>query len=175
MLNALDALIRLAPTPRVGPLCAMVLQDPMFQAGIGSSGHHPKSHQVPGGLVIHTLEVAKAAVQMAHPDKKLMELAYVAAVFHDYGKILEYEWTNAGVKKLQFARMTGHVVFGWQFFLTASAKHDVDPDDAADIAHAILAHMGRKLWGSPVEPQTPLAHIIHAADLLSAKGLVKCS
>jgi 3'-5' exoribonuclease len=43
------------------------------------------------------------------------------------------------------------------------------------IEHAILAHHGRQEWGSPVEPVTAEAYILHYADMLSVRfgpGLV---
>jgi 3'-5' exoribonuclease len=33
----------------------------------------------------------------------------------------------------------------------------------------MLAHHGRKEWGSPVEPATNEAWILHAADMMSSR------
>lgn len=38
-----------------------------------------------------------------------------------------------------------------------------------EVLHAILAHHGRKEWGSPVSPNTKLAWILHASDMISAR------
>jgi 3'-5' exoribonuclease len=37
------------------------------------------------------------------------------------------------------------------------------------VIHCILSHHGRKDWGSPVEPATLEALVLHQADMLSAK------
>jgi 3'-5' exoribonuclease len=37
------------------------------------------------------------------------------------------------------------------------------------LRHIVLAHHGRKEWGSPVEPMTPEALLVHHADDLDAK------
>ena len=54
-------------------------------------------------------------------------------------------------------------------FLFILGNHDwVNPDLMEEVSHVILAHHGRLEWGSPIEPQTPEALIVHQADMLSA-------
>ena len=158
---------------RLWRACRPVLWDGAFHEGIASASHHPASHQARGGLVLHTWEVAKTAVDMAGQDKELAARAYVAAVFHDYGKIWEYAVLDGRVTKLPFADLIGHVVYGWSFFLSAATQFGLAEDDTSEIAHALLAHHGRKEFGSPVIPQTRLAMILHTADGMSARGLVR--
>jgi 3'-5' exoribonuclease len=177
-MDSIDALRALGN--RVTPMhlwkaCRPVLWDGAFLEGIASASHHPKSHQVPGGLVLHTLEVAQASVEMAGTDKELAARAYVAAVFHDYGKIHEYAVLDGVTVKLPFAQMIGHIVYGWRFFLEAANMLALGEEETAEIAHALLAHHGRREFGSPVTPQTKLAMILHTADGMSARGLVQCS
>lgn len=38
------------------------------------------------------------------------------------------------------------------------------------VTHCILSHHGRFEWGSPVEPRTHEAWLLHAADMLSSRG-----
>jgi 3'-5' exoribonuclease len=115
------------------------------------------------------LEVAQAAIALARPNVTLANRALVAALFHDYGKIHEYAFTADGVDKLPFQRRTGHVVWSWAAFLEMAKN--LTPEETEDIGHALLAHHGRREWGSPVEPQTRLAYIIHTADMMSARGI----
>jgi 23S rRNA maturation-related 3'-5' exoribonuclease YhaM len=37
------------------------------------------------------------------------------------------------------------------------------------VIHCMLSHHGRREWGSPVEPVTPEAYILHVADMLSSR------
>ena len=152
--------------------CYVVLSDERFAEAPASAGHHPGPHQQRGGLALHTLEVAEHAIALAGADTQLAERALVAAVFHDYGKIHEYAFMNGTVVKLPFQRQIGHVVFGFATFLE-TAKGLLTDEDQAEIGHALLAHHGRREWGSPVEPQTRLAYIMHTADMLSSKGVTK--
>jgi 3'-5' exoribonuclease len=172
VLNELRSLGNRVTPMRLWRACRVVLEDGLFLNGIASHSHHPEPHQKPGGLVLHTLEVAREAVNMAGADKQLVARAYVAAVFHDYGKIHDYAVMGGKVVKLPFANRIGHIVYGWRVFLEFAEYFKLEPEETEEIAHAILAHHGRREWGSPVEPQTRLAHIIHTADMLSARGLV---
>ena len=152
------------------PFCRLVLDDERFRNGIASAAHHPSPHQEPGGLVLHTLEVAKAAVELSGENSLLASLAYVSSVFHDYGKIHEYEYKDGQAIKLPFSKKIGHVVWSWKFFLDA-AQADSRREDIEEIGHALLAHHGRREWGSPVEPNSWLAYILHTADMLSSRGI----
>lgn len=151
-------------------LCWTVLDDPRFLESPASAGHHPGPHQAEGGLVLHTLEVAQHAIALARPHVGLANRALLAAVFHDYGKIHEYALTPDGVTKLPFHARIGHVAWSWAAFYEA-AKGIISPEEIEDIGHAMLAHHGRREWGSPVEPQTRLAYILHTADMLSSRGI----
>jgi 3'-5' exoribonuclease len=156
-------------------MCIPVLNDPKFWDGLASASHHPDSHQQPGGLVIHTFEVAQLAVEMCGLDTHLAQLAYIAAVYHDYFKFLDYEWNPETNKAsyTEFTKRVGHVVAGWRFFMDVAENHQFDLTDTEEVGHALLAHHGRREWGSPVEPQSKLAYILHTADMLSSRGVVK--
>jgi 3'-5' exoribonuclease len=153
-------------------VCYVVLNDSHFAESPASAGHHPGPHRERGGLALHTLEVAQAAIGLAGTDTRLAERALVAAVFHDYGKVHEYAFRDGTTVKLPFYQRIGHVVFGFTTFLQA-AKGLLTEEEQEDIGHALLAHHGRREWGSPVEPQTRLAFILHTADMISTKGVTK--
>jgi 3'-5' exoribonuclease len=150
-------------------VCFTVLSDPEFERAPASAGHHPGPHQQPGGLSLHTLEVAEHAIALAGVDEVLQHRAIVAAVFHDYGKVYEYAVKSGAVAKTAFYSRVGHIVYSWHFFLNVADGLTIEERD--EIGHALLAHHGRKEWGSPVEPQTKLAFILHTADMLSARGI----
>jgi 3'-5' exoribonuclease len=171
LLNALEVSGISEPLYRV---CRGVLADARFADTPASAGHHPIPHQERGGLALHTLEVLTAAVSMCGEDRDMANLAIVAAICHDYGKIHEYAFLDGKATKLPFAKRIGHVAYSWTYFLESAQKFGVARDEMEEIAHAILAHHGRREWGSPVEPQTKLAYIIHAADMMSTNGLVSC-
>lgn len=150
-------------------LADIVLMDKRFATQAGGCKHH---HVYKGGLVVHTLEVAKHVLSMTKGDNSQQANGLMAAIWHDYGKIHEYvsveiddgstEWINT-----DFSKKIGHLVWSWSEFYNDSTALSVE--DRLDIGHAILAHHGRREWGSAKDPQTKLAFILHTADMLSMK------
>jgi 3'-5' exoribonuclease len=173
-MTPLEKLLKMVEvSPRVAyKECLKVLCDPSFAVAPASAGHHPGPHQEPGGLALHTLEVAEHAVALAGDDELLARRALIAAVFHDYGKIHEYEFVDGKAVKTEFHKRTGHVVWSWYIFMNLT-EGTMSEEWREEIGHALLAHHGRREWGSPVEPQTRLAYILHTADMLSSRGVTE--
>ena len=143
-----------------------VLYDPRFEEAPGGIARH---HAYPGGLAKHTLEVAelmeKFCIGLGY---EAMRLGFIASVMHDYGKVLEYEFNMDGsISRTPFAYLTRHLVWSWHFFLDKAKEVELSAYDIREVGHAMLAHHGLKEWGSPVEPHTTLAFLLHAADMLS--------
>jgi|SRR6185312_9549704 len=186
-MNSLDNLNALAATlPDDLPLlCRSVLDHPHFVLVPASIKHH---HYWIGGLVDHTFEVTELAREMCG-TRSAQLIVTVAAIFHDFAKIYEYETRfTAGVNSpifqddavaiaLPYHQTTGHIVGSYLHFWKAVdslPKRSMSLSEAnerfalfSEIGHCILAHHGRKEWGSPVEPQTLEAHILHSADMTS--------
>lgn len=157
-----------------GPLkvvCLRMLDDPRFEVGFGSSGHH---HAYEGGLVVHTAEVLRNALHIARHAEVNLDVLRAAAILHDYHKIHEYEWgeNEKGervIVKTWYRQHISHVhgSFGW--FMAEAEKMGVKRHLIEQIGHAILAHHGRPEWGSNIEPATREAFLLHTADMMSAR------
>lgn len=50
-----------------------------------------------------------------------------------------------------------------------SASERLQSCERDEVTHAILAHHGRREWGSPVIPQTRMAWLLHLCDGISAR------
>lgn len=156
-------------------LIGRVLADPRFRTWPASTKHH---HVYNGGLLVHTAEVTAIANGMfseLRPEGTKFEELILAAILHDYMKVHDYVKVGDTWEKTEHARRKYHIVAGALEFRTWAGNnrgglylnHD-------HIEHIMLAHHGLREWGSPVEPQTPEAYILHAADMLSLKaGRVK--
>lgn len=127
---------------------------------------HSHHHNYIGGLLQHTAEVMTFAYNIASVTDCFTDHIIVAALFHDIEKVKEY--TLEG-DYLPYASEIGHVVGSAMTFREFADKNDVSYKDVEAIVHCILAHHGRKEWGSPVEPQTPEAAIVHEADMISSR------
>lgn len=147
-------------------MCQTVLDDERFLTSPGGATRH---HGYKGGLLQHTAEVCEYALQMSNGTNH--DLLACAAIFHDRNKIFEYELLADGtIKKLDYRVLVGHVVGSLVFFLTQATRFGLDEEATYTLSHVLLAHHGRHEWRSPVEPQTIEAHILHVADMLSARN-----
>lgn len=148
------------------------LWDPRFQVCPGGLKHH---HMREGDLVQHTDEVLRLAEGTAATlnVKVNLPVLVTAALWHDYGKIFEYvKNEETGLWSATPAQKRLHHIFISAHTFVNIATQYLPPSQETqnfidDVTHCILAHHGRKEWGSPVEPQTVEARILHQADYLS--------
>jgi 3'-5' exoribonuclease len=127
-------------------------------------------HAYRGGLLEHVVSMLELAVAVCDHYRDLdREIVLVAILYHDLGKILELgampanDYTPAG-------RMVGHVVLGRDLLREACAAVGIVPaEQRLHLEHLILSHQGRKEWGSPVEPMTREALVVHYVDDLDSK------
>lgn len=143
------------------------------------SGSHNKllHHYGTGGLIRHTWEVVDLGMhiipQLNLCDKVDLTEYYLAALFHDTGKMFDYvrvkgdedAWEPTEHRRLIHhlprSVMIWHEIIG-KFSGLAMIYHD-------KVAHAILAHHGRREAGSPVAPKTRVAWLLHLCDSISAR------
>lgn len=135
-------------------------------------------HTYTGGLVDHTHQVLNLAIGIAdtmQKDRMIdLEVVYAAAVLHDYGKIFEYYFDcNEKIwKHTPEWRIAGHIAMGYSNVLHTSfmlSEQVMETERLNNIYHCILAHHGKRDWGSPVEPATIEAKIVFTADDASSK------
>jgi len=179
----LDNLIKYCEEYKITDFVSKVLNDNRFNywSGSGKPEHH---HYGDGGLLKHTSEVTMFCFDIAvrHQAMNGVKLnireLLVSAIWHDYGKIWDYQKDENGVwgKHDNHARQVHHIsrsVIEWQKYATRMPwmddggifmKMNID-----NVTHNILSHHGMREWGSPVAPATREAWILHLADNLSAR------
>jgi 3'-5' exoribonuclease len=151
--------------------CLQVINDPLFQQCPAALTYH---HCYEGGLAVHTLEVleyALAAAKALPLNDDDMDVLITAAIWHDYMKIREYVRGEAGAFESDrgYYGVIGHIAGSAIEFSKTARFYAVPPEIEERIVHCLLSHHGRREWGSPVEPQTVEALLLHQADMLSAK------
>ena len=168
----LKILENLAKELNVTHLANFVLKDSRFTEWSGSSKKN-LHHYGTGGLITHTCEVVQLCLQNNEYFKgteKYVDPAkvYLAALFHDAGKMWDYERSNSGFgdwesndHKYKIHHISRSALV-WN-----EAAGDLEWKD--EVLHAILAHHGQREWGSPVKPQTHLAWLLHLCDGISAR------
>lgn len=151
-------------------------QYPEFQFWSGSH-NRLLHHYGKGGLVQHTLEVVELGLHTI-PELNLCGKVdpieyYLAALFHDTGKIYDYEPLDDNYRDwapTEHRRIIHHIP------RSALIWHDMVIKDSElyeryhdSVLHAILAHHGKREHGSPVAPKTHVAWMLHLCDGLSAR------
>lgn len=130
-------------------------------------------HAVVGGLLQHVTEVAVFAHTMATTMGANTDLALAGALLHDIGKLEAYAVGPAGFSYTTANALIGHVVQGMLMLdrkLPALGEGALNDSQIMELRHLILSHHGILEFGSPVQPATLEAEIVHWADEASAKA-----
>lgn len=127
-------------------------------------------HAYIGGLLEHTLQVARGCMAMCDVYPNLDRQTLLAgAIFHDLGKAWELtgglanDYTDEG-------RLLGHVQIG-QDKLEPFLKRSKTLEEGLKLhlRHLITSHHGEHDFGAPVRPKTPEAFVLHFIDNMDAK------
>ena len=141
-----------------------------FERTPGSTaGHHAKL----GGLLLHVFEVTNIARHTARTMRANVDLVVAGALLHDIGKVEAYTIGPGGFTYTPCGLLIGHVVLGMLMLerrLASLGETVCTPGQLLDLEHLILSHHGSLEHGSPVEPMTVEAEIVHWADEASAKA-----
>lgn len=156
----------------VREVASVVLNEPRFRTWAGSSvaGAH---HYYDGGLAEHTYDVTMLCEQNAkflQCDREInLGEMFLAALFHDVGKMWDYEKVDGVWRATDHKRLVHHISRSGVEWIRAADKCKVPYDTQDRVLHAILAHHGRREWGSPVAPKSRMAWLLHLCDQLSAR------
>ncbi len=150
--------------PRLRHLNEKVLSDPRFSTAPGGTTHH---HDYAHGLVIHVNEVMQNVLKMTNnnPSDELL----TAVIWHDYMKVRDYTYEGDKIVKTNYGNTIYHVA-GSAMEFHYEAASVLGAEVLERIEHLLLSHHGRREWGSPVEPATAEAFILHTADMMSSRG-----
>jgi 3'-5' exoribonuclease len=138
----------------------------VFLKAPASRNYH---HNEPGGLLAHSLDVAKNVVVMTktnEPDmpRELQELGFVAGLLHDIGKTYTYDTWG---KPTATARLCDHADMTLEACAYGLAYLDkVDPDAALALRHIWTCASPGARYG--VSPAMTLARYVRDADAQSA-------
>lgn len=141
-----------------------------FEKSPGSvNGHHAKL----GGLLLHVWEVASIARHSARTVRQAnVDLVVAGALLHDIGKVDAYSISPEGFAHTSVGTLLGHVTLG--ALMLDRRMREMSPAlseaQQQELLHMILSHHGALEFGSPVQPMTMEAEIVHWADESSAKA-----
>ena len=170
--------------PRLYALCAEFISEhgARFRSSAGARSYH---HARRGGLVEHTAQMMRAAVQLAPVYPALnLDLLVAGILFHDSGKLWENHLPDSGFSMPfdELGEMVGHIGLGLELInalwrkLAASERgaewRELQPpmeDCRRHLLHLVASHHGEPQFGSPVYPKTPEAMLLHYIDNIDAR------
>ncbi len=176
--DALDKLRAGMSTPRLIEAVNLFFADDAFRSRFERTpgavrGHHARL----GGLLLHVCEVASIGQQMAKTMRKAnADLVVAGALLHDIGKVEAYTVDARGLGYDPRNHLIGHVVLGCLMFTDrvgaarAAGTCSLTEGQLTELQHMILSHHGSLEFGSPVQPMTLEAELLHWADEASAKA-----
>ena len=129
-----------------------------------------KHHCYEGGLLVHTAEVLVYSLRSSEGLRVDRDVLATAALFHDFAKIYDYARVDGVWRETPYRHLVRHVAGSHAHFVNTVGKSGLlTPDQVLNVEHCILSHHGQTQWGSPVEPSTIEATLLHNADMLSAR------
>ncbi len=126
-------------------------------------------HAFPGGLLNHTHQMLHMleGLYPCLPYPVKVERCILAILFHDYGKVYEY---NVQGEPQPDMYLLGHIYISAHKLHNVLEQRGIDPGEIKRIVHCVLAHHGTREFGSPVVPCLPEAALVTYLDNISAKA-----
>lgn len=122
-------------------------------------------HNYFSGLAYHTysmLKLSDAYLELYPFINK--DLVYSGIILHDLGKIVELSGPK-GTEYTKKGKLLGHISLGANEVTSVSTELGLeDTEEVINLLHIILSHHGQLEYGSPKEPATPEAVLIHFLD-----------
>lgn len=135
-----------------------------FKRAPAASGMH---HAFVGGLLEHTsqmLEIGDTLLKLPFFERVLnRDLCLFGLMFHDFGKIFEYEHGNGFRRTLQ-GRLVPHIPMVAAMVYHYAACVQIPEIIRDHMMHVVLAHHGKVEWGSPISMNIPEAAFVHYID-----------
>lgn len=143
---------------------ADVLFKPYTQYPAATSVHHAFQ----GGLLNHTYQMLHMleGIYPTLPHTIKIERCILAILFHDYGKVYEYDKDGEPQRPMY---LLGHIFISANRLQKTLEEKGVDKNEIERIVHIVLSHHGQLEYGSPVMPATKEAILVNHLDNLSAK------
>lgn len=128
-----------------------------------------------GGLIEHVVSMIDIAEGVVSHYKKsyahYLKRDYVmfGIIFHDLGKIIEYETDNPAFDRTAEGHLVNHIVMGPAWIYHEGVKAKANSRTIMDLMHLVASHHGCNDWGSPVKPVTLEAILLHHIDNMDSK------
>ena len=142
------------------------ISSPLYNEFLAAPGAVNIHHAYECGNAEHSVAVARLVIPRVSEKEK--NLAIVASLLHDVGKVRSYEFAGPAIKETWEGKMLGHIVLGLGMIGPMLAGYN--EEFSTLLLNAIAGHHGKLEWGSPILPKTKFALILAQADLYDARA-----
>jgi 3'-5' exoribonuclease len=169
MVTELRGYINRLRNPEVKRLLERVFEPSLLDRFKVHPGAIEIHHNWRGGLLQHTLEVARYCElsKGLFPDLDT-DILIAGALLHDVGKLDEIEVTTR-IKGTVKGQLSGHVALGYGYVSGVMDELGIGREVREKLLHVMLSHHGNMEYGSPKKPMFPEAVAVYFADELSSK------
>jgi 3'-5' exoribonuclease len=148
----------------------MVTDEAFWEAFCAAPAAKAMHHARIGGLLEHSTQCLRIARYLAEEYPVDRDLLFFGTIFHDVGKVRELSWGSGGFAYTTEGRLLGHVVLGERLVSNYMAAIPGFPEELRlRVSHLLLAHQGELDYGSPTQPKTLEALLVHMIDNLDAR------
>lgn len=175
MLDKIKEKTKNLKNPYLKQICESFLNDEKFVKEFSNApAAQSKHHNYIGGLLEHSLNVINLCDLICDFYKNISrEVLFCGAFLHDIGKLQSYRWVGPAIERTEKENYIGHVILGDDILKNKIKEIDNFPEEfQLSLSHLILSHHGKREegFGSPVDPKTPEAVILHYADYLDSQA-----
>ncbi len=147
------------------------VEDKDFYSAFVESTAASRNHHVGrGGLLFHTISVAKVGLNLISSYPELnRDLVLTGCLIHDIGKVESYD-TGPAFEYTTEGKLENHIVIGIKMLTRFIDRISNFPKDLENVlTHIMASHHGQLEYGSPIVPKIPEAMAVHFADEVDAK------
>lgn len=170
MTQELRTLVESMEDPWKGFMTHLLLNEDFLSRFASAPAALSMHHAAVGGLLEHSLSMASLAETAAKNYPYVnRDLLVSGALVHDMGKVWEYTM-DGEFGTSDDGHMVGHITrAAIQIELEAKAYGKLSDEDLRELLHLVVSHHGTLEWGSPVQPKTLEAILLHQIDLLDSR------
>lgn len=170
MVVELKTLIGSMGAPWQGFLTHLLLSDAFLPQYSASPAARTMHHAAVGGLLEHSLSMARLAETAASNYPYVnRDLLVAGTLVHDMGKVWEYT-IDGEFGTSDDGHLVGHITRAAIYIETQAAEYgEIDAENLRELLHLVVSHHGTLEWGSPIQPKTLEAILLHQLDLMDSR------
>lgn len=170
-IDYLNSLVNSLKNAHLKELLSFILADEdFFNVFVIAPAAKRNHHATIGGLLEHSLNIVRAAEQIAPVYPQIdRDLLVAGALLHDIGKVGEYDFYT-DIDFTDEGRLLGHIVIGTQMLESyMNQLPDFPRELRLILLHLIVSHHGQYEWQSPKRPKFLEAALLHHLDMIDAE------